>query len=240
MNSLYVGVDIGRSVDPTAIVVEMVYRPEDVTQPKLWLPLRHRILWIQRVPLGRPWQEIVEAIAVTAEGAAALGPTMIAVDATGLGGPVVEMLLKRCSVSLRAITLTGGTKVVQEGYEMSVPKRDVVTAVECVVQARRHECVPDCPSQQDLITELKSFNYSLAGGHLTYEARQGHDDLVMAWALALWLAERYEGGASAAWHQAARTQLSRTPMQQRWAEEAAMERLRGYQQAARSRPHMGG
>jgi hypothetical protein len=208
MNSLYVGVDIGRSADPTAIVVEMVYRPSDVTQPNSWLPLRHRILWIQRVPLGRPWQEIVEAIAVTAEGAAALGPTMIAVDATGLGNPVVEMLRARCRVSLRAITLTGGTKVVQEGYEMSVPKRDVVTTLECVVQSRRHECVPDCPSQQDLITELKSFNYSLAGGHLTYEARQGHDDLCMAWAMALWLAERYEGGQAAVFHQVAQMRLA--------------------------------
>ena len=53
-----------------------------------------------------------------------------------------------------------------------------------------------------MISELKSFNYSIASGHLTHEARQGqHDDLVMAWAMALWLGQprrrrvgRYEQG----------------------------------------------
>lgn len=232
--SLYVGVDIGRSVDSTAIVVDEVYRPTDITQPKLWLPLRHRLRWIQRVPLHTTYQEIVEQIAVVAEAAATWGPAMVALDATGVGRPVVDMLRARCSVPLRAITLTGGSKVVVEGYEMSAPKRDVVVALECIVTGHHFESVPDCPMQQDMITELTGFDYSLAAGHIGFEARRGgHDDLVLAWAFAAWLGQRYEGGASAAYHHATQTRLSRTPLEQRWAEEAARERLRGYQQAAR-------
>jgi len=95
---------------------------------------------IQRVPLGRSYTEIVEATALTAEAAASFGHTIIAMDATGVGRPVVDMLRARCSVPLRAITLTAGTRMVTEGFEMSVPKRDVVTALECVVQGRHHEC----------------------------------------------------------------------------------------------------
>jgi len=196
---MFIGADIGKSADPTAIIAVECYRPERLNPREPWPEVSHRIRWIERVPLGTDYPRVVDKIASIAEAAQAngYGNTTILLDATGVGRPVVDMLRRRTSIALRAITFTGAEKASRAGsYEWNVPKIDLVTALEVVMQTRRLECVPDCPLQQDLGAELSTFDFSISDrGHASYEAASGnHDDLVMALCLAVWWGERGSPG----------------------------------------------
>ena len=198
---MFVGADIGKSSDPTAIVAVEVFRPERVTPRDRWPQVRHRIRWIERVPLGTDYPRVVNKIASVAEAAQAngWGNVAIVLDSTGVGEPVKDMLRHRTSIQLRAITFTGAEKATQAGtFDWNVPKIDLVTALEVVMQTRRLECVPDCPLQQDLSAELSTFDFSISDrGHASFEASAGkHDDLVLALCLAVWWGERPDQGAA--------------------------------------------
>jgi hypothetical protein len=151
--------------------------------------VRHRVRWVERVPLGTHYTSVVERIAVVAEAAQGWGHTTIVLDSTGVGRPIVDMLKRRTSISLHAVTFTSGEHEVQPAYNTHrVPKVDLVTSLETVLQSRRLEVVPDCPLQPELAAELSAFDFALsARGHATFDAQSGsHDDLVMALCLAVW------------------------------------------------------
>ena len=196
-----IGADIGKSADPTAVIAVECYRPERLSPREPWPEVRHRIRWIERVPLGTDYPRVVDKIASIAETAQAngWGNVAIVLDSTGVGEPVKDMLRRRTSISLRAITFTGAEKATKVGpYDWNVPKRDLVCALEVVMQTRRVECVPDCPLQQDLNAELSTFDFSISDrGHASFEASSGnHDDLVLALALAVYWGERPDVGAA--------------------------------------------
>ncbi len=194
--SVTVGVDIGQAVDPTAIIVVETYR-NDRERIDDHPERQHQVRWIEKVPLGTSYDRVVERIAVVAERCVLIGHPTVVLDATGVGRAVVDMLRKRSTASLRAVTFTGGDKEKTVGpYSIRVPKRDLVTALEVVLQARRLHVVPDCPLQDDLAAELGSFEVNLsARGHDTYDGASGkHDDLVSALMLAVWHAERGSQG----------------------------------------------
>src|ERR1700683_1680724 len=124
---MHVGADIGKSADPTAVVAVECYRPERVAPRDPRPEVRHRIRWIERVPLGTDYPRVVDKIASIAETAQASGfrNTTIVLDSTGVGEPVKDMLRRRTSISLRAITFTGAEKATKDGtYDWNVPKRD--------------------------------------------------------------------------------------------------------------------
>ena len=219
-----VGCDLGQAVDPSAIVMLETFRP-DPLRPKEVPDLRHRIRWIERVPLGTMYTQIVRRIAVVAEAAQNWGHTAVVLDAAGVGRPIFDMLKRRTSVPLRAVTFTSGEQETQPEYNVfRVPKIDLVTSLEAVLQSRRLEVVPDCPLQAELAAELGAFDFAIsARGHATFDAQSGsHDDLVMALCLAIWWGER--PNALDAWLQVSRERLARTPEQQRDAMAAALAR----------------
>lgn len=195
--SVTLGIDIGQAVDPTAIVVIETFFPEKLNaedRPEK----QHQIRWIEKIPLGTSYLSVVDRIATVAEAASVISSPIMILDATGVGRPVFDMLRQRTSISLRAVTFTGADKLKKTGtYSYKVPKRDLVTALEVVLQSRRLHAIPACPLQEDLRAELGSFEVNLSDrGHDTYDGASGkHDDLVSALALAVWWAER-KGAAS--------------------------------------------
>jgi hypothetical protein len=210
--AITVGVDIGQAADPTAIIMLETYRPAP-TVPDEWLPVRHRIRWIERVPLGTLYGTVVERIAAVAEAARGWGHTMMVLDATGVGRPVVDLLKRQTSVPLRAVTFTSGEHETQPEFDVfRVPKVDLVTSLETVLQARRLESVPDCPLQDDLGAELGAFDFTMSDrGHATLEAAAGsHDDLVSALMLAVWWGERPNQGE--VWHEFLRRNIRGAPL----------------------------
>ena len=121
------------------------------------------------------------------------------------------MLRRRTSVPLRAITYTRGEHETQPAYNfLRVPKIDLVTSLEAVLQTRRLEVVPDCPLQ----AELAAFDFSInTRGHASFEAQTGnHDDLVAALMLAVFWNER--PNALDVWLEFRREHAARTPAEQ--------------------------
>jgi phage FluMu gp28-like protein len=177
------GIDLGELRDYTALVVLEVKKGDPSTYD-----CRH----LERIPLGAGYPEQVEYIAQLVKSLRAIGNVRIAVDATGVGRPVIEML-RPVVGRLNAITLTGGDAVTEgEDREYRAPKRDVVAATKVLLQCGRLRIAEALPLASVLVEELLAFEVRISPrGHDSYAAgrESEHDDLVLALALAVWLAE---------------------------------------------------
>ena len=117
------------------------------------------------------------------------------VDQTGVGRPVVDML-RGAGLKPIAITITGGDSVTREGGAVRVPKRDLVSTVQVLLQSKRLKIARGLKEAQTLTDELLAFKVTITTtGHDRYGNDVGmwrenpHDDLVLAVALAAWYGE---------------------------------------------------
>ena len=215
------GVDLGQQRDYTAIsVTEKVLLPTGTytrepyfdwdTHRTRWHSVEqgkpeYRVRHLERPSLGTSYLEVVERIL---ELLASLGDTelVLAVDTTGVGRPVADVLkahLKRWLESHRHvrlttgwITITGGDSVTKaEGGGLRVPKRDLASAPLVLMQNGQLKIAQEMALAETLRKELLNFKVkiNLATAHDSYEAwREGdHDDLVLSVALACWAGERF-------------------------------------------------
>jgi hypothetical protein len=95
-----------------------------------------------------------------------------------------------------AVTITSGdAETHEEGRwdRLRVPKRNLVSVVQVLLQSQRLRIVPRLKDAKTLVDELKTFTVKVtAAGNDTYgNWRDGeHDDMVLATALAVWYAEK--------------------------------------------------
>ncbi len=157
---------------------------EDNPLPEKSYVVRH----LQRFPLGTSYRIIVEGVRSVLERPPLKGNHVLAVDATGVGVAVTDML-REAGLGFKSVTITGGDKEHREGWSYRVPKRDLIARAQVLLQNRRLKVVPTLAEAATLTEELTNFRYKIsASGHDTYEAwREGdHDDLVLALSLAVW------------------------------------------------------
>ena len=179
-----VGLDLGQSRDYTALaVVERFAAPGG-----LELRLRH----VQRLPLGLSYPRLVARLADLLR-RPELGPApTLVVDKTGVGAPVVDMLLE-AGLDPYAVVIHGGDSQSRHDRDLRLPQRDLVANLQVQLQTGGLRLAAGLPDLELLLGELENFQVSLgAAGHDRYGAgRPGvHDDLVFALALALWGAGR--------------------------------------------------
>ncbi len=161
--------------------------------------LRH----LERPALGTPYPAIVTLLCERLATPPLAGASALAVDATGVGRPVVDLLRwdKRLHAPVVPVTITGGDAVTHEGSEYHVPKRDLVSTLQVLFQTGKLKIAAGLPLADIFIAELMNFQAKISlSGHDSYAAgpagaggawREGaHDDLVLAVALACWYAER--------------------------------------------------
>jgi hypothetical protein len=128
-----------------------------------------------------------------------LRDSLLGVDATGVGRPVVEMLEGTAiQAYVRPVIITAGHQAHEdpETRILHVPKKDLVSVLQVLLQARRITVAQDLPEAKTLTKELQNFRVKITlNANETYEAwRSGQrDDLVLAVAIAAWLAEQYGG-----------------------------------------------
>jgi hypothetical protein len=175
---LIVGLDLGQAADFTALAV-IERTASGYTVPAL---NRTRDL---------PYPEVVATVA----GYLAL-PDMtgarLVIDATGVGRPVLD-LFRASGLDPTAVTITGADRATGNFRSARVPKRDLVNVVLLALQANTLHIPAELPHAATLGHELAEVRRKIsANGHDSYGVwREGeHDDLVLALALALWLAER--------------------------------------------------
>lgn len=121
---------------------------------------------------------------------------VIIVDYTGVGRIVVD-LLRESNIKLIALNITGGHFVSwKSGTEVSVPKKDLVSAMQVIFSNYRIKISEHLDHLEDLKKELVSFRpkKQKATGNTKFEGLSGHhDDIVMSLGIALWYGEHASG-----------------------------------------------
>jgi phage FluMu gp28-like protein len=183
-NRFYLGLDLGQRRDPSAVAV--------VEWAEGSLLLRH----VERVPLGTPYPKVVARMRRMVEHAELRGQCALAVDATGVGSPVVEMLRAaglNCEVC--AVTITGGERENQTASGWNVPKQDLIAGVQVLLERGELRIAPKLREVGPLVRELMDMKAVRRRGGTLRLGADGcgeHDDLVIALALACWRAGRKE------------------------------------------------
>jgi hypothetical protein len=185
----FVGLDLGQSRDYTALCVAEKVPPESSDDYELHVRHLERFRDVL-------YPEVVERVSSLMEALRLRGEAALAVDATGVGAAVVDML-RRSGLTFDAVTITGGDTETQSGYDSyRVPKRDLVGNLQVLLQSGQLKIARSLEHAETLKAELLNFRVKInvATAHDSYEAwREGdHDDLVLAAALAAWRAGRKE------------------------------------------------
>lgn len=213
MSNFILGLDLGQAQDYTAIaLLDVAYlkRGTAAVQPDashvapgpsgtapLAQPVRqwpkYHVRGLERPPLGTPYPAIVERVRELVLKEELKGKTTLVADATGVGPPVID-LLRQAGLNPMAVTITGGDTVTKEDWRTwRVPKRDLATSVQVLLQTQRLRIAEGLEYGLALARELLNFRVKIDPQtiHDSYEAwREGmHDDLVLAVALACWWGE---------------------------------------------------
>jgi hypothetical protein len=180
----YAGLDLGQQHDHTALVVLDEEDPEDVEGHAYLTRL------VRRFETGVPYTEIVEAVTAILSRPPLRGNTTLVLDATGVGRAVAD-LFRDLGKRFVAVTITGGQKAHTKGKEWTVPKKDLASTVQALLQTDRLRFSERVPQTETLLKELKDFRVKVSdSGHARFEHREGeHDDLVLGTALPAWYAE---------------------------------------------------
>ncbi len=185
-----IGLDLGQASDYTALAV--LERPAPVPNSNV-APV-YPLPYLKRFRLSTPYTDIVPAVAKLASTPPLRGATLV-VDYTGVGRALVDML-RKASTGCRIIpvTITAGQAVTRaEDGSYHVPKKELVTSLQLVLQARRLKVAAALPESDTLIEEMHNFRVkvTLAANETFGAWREGqHDDLVLAVAVAAWWAEK--------------------------------------------------
>lgn len=199
------GLDLGQAQDYSALVIiEVAGSRRNVTRgeidretglpfiktgpiemmPLVQCDVRH----VERFPLQTKYTAIAHQMRGRLAGMPA--PRYFAVDKTGVGAGVIEMM---AGLSPIGITITSGADVRCVGEQQyHVPKRDLVTAAQIISQNRVLKIAKGLPHGDLLMKEMMNFRTKIStGGHDSYEAwrEADHDDLVLALAIGIWTAE---------------------------------------------------
>jgi hypothetical protein len=188
----FLGLDLGQSHEFTALcILEQRFVPQ-AEQPG-YTTAHYDLVHLERWPLQTPYLEIVRHVAELVVKPPLAYPTLV-VDQTAVGKAVVDLFR---SVNLRAnlqpVVITGGHEIGGGDGNYLVPKTELVSTVQLLLQGRRLRIAPTLKEARTLAKELQTFKtqkVTLTAGE-TFEAwrEREHDDLVLAVALAAWMAE---------------------------------------------------
>jgi hypothetical protein len=118
-------------------------------------------------------------------------PTVLLVDKTGVGAAVLDSFT-HAGIGAVAITLHGGSSVTRDPQRAGfrVPKRDLVTVTQVLLQNGRLRVASGLPETETLKKELLNFRVKIdpKTAHDSYEhwRESEHDDLVLAVSMAAW------------------------------------------------------
>jgi hypothetical protein len=152
------------------------------------LSVRH----LERFELGTRYPAVIERVRELIHTPALKGKSTAGlVDKTGVGAAVIDSFVQS-GLTPMAITIHGGSGVSPDpqrsGYR--VPKRDLVSAVQVLLQNERLKIPKGLALAETLKKELLNFRVKIdpKTAHDSYEHwREGdHDDLVLATAMACW------------------------------------------------------
>ncbi len=195
-STFFVGVDVGQVQDPTAIAVLERKEMAGEWDAGHWAhrkEIRLRLRNLHRVPLGTSYPEVAARVCRVTTHAELRGRCRLAVDATGVGRPVVEMIQgMNPGCRMQPVLITGGARETMTGGYHHVPKRDLITRLQILLQQGRLQIAARMKDAAELANEMAEMRVTKTpSGNEQFAAREGaHDDLVLAVALACWACEK--------------------------------------------------
>ncbi|MDO4356533.1 MAG: hypothetical protein Q4E13_08500 [Clostridia bacterium] len=191
-HSFIISADLGQAFDYTAIsIIERIVKGNGVLgkdrRGELHLFLRH----IERPLRGTEYPAIVDRLLELYKSPQLQKvPKSVVIDLTGLGRPVYDLMRKAgFNLSLNAISITGGSEVTYTNRHYNVPKRDLITNLQVLLQNEQLKIAKGLKDANALIEELANFQTKISdNGKDTYGGRSGvHDDIVLSVAMGAWL-----------------------------------------------------
>jgi len=182
----YLGLDLGQANDTTALAV-LRQTFQDKESHALY-----EVPFLRRFPLGTGYPDIVKDVARIVADPQISRRYALMPDMTGVGRPVVD-LLRRAGLSVQPVMITGGSLAHQTDGVHYVPKCELVTVLQVLLQNQCLRFAASLPEIQTLVNEMLAFRVKVgAANNEPYSAwREGaHDDLLLAVAMAAWKGER--------------------------------------------------
>ena len=211
MSGYRAGLDLGQVSDFSALVIVLRGRPNDkagnplpVTKPHYYVEFAQR--W-----KGTSYPALVGQVAtILSHPEVVERGISLTVDATGVGKPVIDMFRDARNAGMLPcrplpVVISAGEKVNEQVVEskgtISVPKKDLMGHLEVLLSTGRLHIAERLKLLPTLVEELKNFRAKITeSGHARFEAaRSGHDDLVLALALACWEGGHVGAGFMEAW-----------------------------------------
>jgi hypothetical protein len=176
--------DLGQAADHTAVVG--LRRAKDGVL---------ECIGIERLPLGMGYPAQVRKLVGITRRPEVHGRCVFAVDATGVGSAVVDLLRPAVRPTpFYAVTITAGDTASRELGHWRVPKRDIISAAQVAFQQRRVRLPKASTHAATLVEELLAYRVTISmSGHDSYgnDWRQApHDDLVLAFAIGVYVADQ--------------------------------------------------
>lgn len=201
-----VGVDLGSVNDSTAITVLEVQNSWEITyehdyycttEKKKERDLHYVVRLLHRPRLGTDYPKIIEQVRAIMQDLPAMPEKpVLAVDATGLGTPVLQEMRKLgMTPTPIGITITAGNTAELRYINWSVPKALLVGELRLMMHRKRLKIAQGFAARETLANELAAFTARLSpSGRATFEAAGNeHDDTVLSLSLALIAAKNRPG-----------------------------------------------
>lgn len=196
-----IGVDLGQRADYTAIAV--LERLEAQVNGFDYVQWRQRSEWIrggmfvrylQRMKLGTSYPRVVDRIGEIVQHREIRGQCRVAIDATGVGAPVVDMIRgSKLDCDLMPVVITGGDRAHRAGSSWYVPKMDLLGGLQVALELDQLKIARNLKETPTLVKELMDVSVRTTASSRVRLGADGagqHDDLVMAVALACWFERR--------------------------------------------------
>jgi hypothetical protein len=165
---------------------------------------KYRLMYLEQPPLRTSYVSVVERVLTLLKHPSLLNRATLLVDATGVGGPVIDLMRDRGLVPI-GITLTSGRTRTKTPTDHGA-KKDIVSILQVLLETERFEYTSKLRLSGEFEKQMEGFRVKLnQRGAASYGAdTEGtHDDLVISVALPVWYAERVMGSDREIKHQEA-------------------------------------
>jgi hypothetical protein len=197
----YVGIDIGKRADPTALILMKSFEP---IPPRPDSMNMYHISMVRRIELETPYPDIVrgiERLDRLMRKSGEYDEIVYVIDSGGVGESVIDALKETLpNANIRRVYITGGLKYRIDDWtsDIMLPKPILASTMIMLFEAERIYI-----STQDYAEEIKAmqdelFNYEMQISKAKVDQYGAfkfgkHDDLATALGLAAWYAEYTEG-----------------------------------------------
>lgn len=201
MSKYILGVDLGQRKDYSAFVLceqqylvtgtkttlERLSRYQVRQEVKEKLETRYNVRLIERPALGTSYIDVANRAKAIVHKTQA----HCVVDSTGVGLAVAD-IFDEVKIYPSKIYITGGTHVGMSDGVIKVPKRELISTAQILLQNGRIKIARKLELADTLAKELSNFKMKIStSGNEQYEAwREGdHDDIVLSLCMAVWHGE---------------------------------------------------